>query len=225
MNNALKAKLIRRLRNALSPGKHLDAQSVKSVLIDVRDLLELQGEAERYKVLKFHCDWVLHPSLTSPRVQRIIKAVDIECEKSVQKAGLTEWPTAMGSNFFGPVPQEFIGELQARFTFYPFETEFREFLHRHQLSALPDPTSRTWREFELVYCQLIEDRSWDYTNKKIPVHFVNRVRVRMKERSTTHDRDLPAGGHAFPFCLWWLFLWNDEERLMFELERRVKRFV
>jgi hypothetical protein len=41
MNNVLKAKLIKRLQNALgSPGTSINAEGLKSILIDVRDLLE-----------------------------------------------------------------------------------------------------------------------------------------------------------------------------------------
>jgi hypothetical protein len=52
MNNALKAKLIKRLKGVLcSNQRSLNADALKSVLIDLRDLLELLGESERYKVL------------------------------------------------------------------------------------------------------------------------------------------------------------------------------
>jgi hypothetical protein len=218
MKNALRAKLIKRLRNALSPGRQLDTESLRSVLVDVRNLLEISDETEKYKVLKFHCDWVLHPKLTGSRAQRIIKAVDIECVRSMEKAGLREWPTSAGNDFFGPVSQEFMNELLGRFTFHPFESELRSFLDRHQIAGLPDPTSQTWRGFEVVYCQLIEDRTWDYTNKKEPTLYVNRVRVQMQKRPDSHDRDVPPRGQAFPLCLRWVFLWGDGERLMFEVE-------
>jgi hypothetical protein len=73
MDNVLKAKLLKRLRNALGrPGILINADALQSILIDVRSLLELVGESGRYKVLKFHCDWILHPNVTGPRVQEIM---------------------------------------------------------------------------------------------------------------------------------------------------------
>jgi hypothetical protein len=86
MNKALKAKLVKRLQNTI--GRHgalINADGLKSVLIDVRDLLALVGESERFKVLKFHCDWILHPKVTGPRVQEIIRAVDVECVNSMRR--------------------------------------------------------------------------------------------------------------------------------------------
>lgn len=220
MNSALKAKLIKRLQSVLGSNRRpLNADALKSVLIDLRDLLELLGESERYKVLKFHCDWVLHSRLTGPRVQKIIKAVDAECARSMAKAGLREWPDSVGSDFFGPVSQDFMNELLSRFTFHYFESELRSFLDRHHIATLADPGSGAYHDFEVVYCQLIEDRTWEYTNKKEPTNYVNRVRVQM----LANDRAALAQSESFPSSLWWSFLWNDEQRISIEVEFLMKR--
>jgi hypothetical protein len=217
MNNVLKARLIKRLQNVLgSPGTSINAEGLKSILIDVRDLLELVGESDRYKVLKFHCDWILHPSVTGRRVQEIIRAVDVECVKSVQRAGLSEWPDSAGSDFIGPLSQDFIGGLLNRFTFHPFGSEMRAFPDRHHIVGLPDPASGLYRGIELLYCQLIQERAWRYTNKKQPTQYINRAEVRMLKRIAHND--LKPGEEAFPYALWWAFMWDDERRLLFELE-------
>src|ERR1039458_4542814 len=106
MNNALRAKITRRLRNGFHVGIRIDASIVKMMLVDIRDLLELVGESVRYKALKFHCDWILHPKLTGPRAQRIIRAVDVECVKTMERKGLKDWPTSVGCDFFGPLSPE-----------------------------------------------------------------------------------------------------------------------
>ena len=215
MNNALKAKLIKRIGNALSPARPpFTSEALKSLLIDVRDLLELLGEAERYKALKFHCDWVLHSRLTGGRVQRIIKAVDIECAQSVAKAGLQEWPKRMGSDFFGPVSDDFTNQALDRFTFHNFEADLQAFLGRHHIATLAAPGSDNFRNFEVLYCELVEDRTWEYTNKKDPTFYVNRLRVEM--RPCLHRGDSNPG--RFPLALRWNFLWNEEERIMIETE-------
>ena len=222
MNNVLKAKLIKRLRSALCSNlRPINADALKAILIDIRDLLELLGESDRYKVLKFHCDWILHSRLTGPRVQKIIRAVDAECVKSVTKAGLQEWPDSLGSDFFGPVSQDYMNEALSRFTFHHFESELRLFLERNHIAKLAELSSGTYRDFEIIYCQLIEDRTWDYTNKKEPTRYVNRVRVRMLRRA--NSMPAPAGSEVFPFSLWWVFLWNDEERVKLEVEFLSKR--
>ena len=41
MNNALRAKLIKRLKNAFSAGRTFDPSALRMVLVDIRDLLEL----------------------------------------------------------------------------------------------------------------------------------------------------------------------------------------
>src|ERR1039457_2185176 len=202
MHNALKAKLIKRLRNVLGVNSgRLAVDGLKAVLIDIRDLLEVTKEDSRYKVLKFHCDWILHPQMTGPRGRKIIKAVDDECSpvhtpdafvikavddeciRSVNRAGLQDWPDDVGPTFFGPLSQEFTNELQNRFTFYELEAELREFLERWDIVRIADPTAHTWRQFEVLYCKLIEDRMWDYASKKEPVRYVNRLRVHMTSSS------------------------------------------
>ena len=175
MNHALKAKLIKRLKNAFSHACTTD--TLRRVLIDTRTLLELVGEADRYRILKFHCDWILHPALNNKRVQAIIKAVDDECVRSVTKLGLQDWPDKIGSDFFGPVSQEFMQELLGRFTFHKFETELCHFMERHKVATLADPALGTYRGFEVAYCQLIEDRTWEYANKQHPTRYVNGVQV------------------------------------------------
>jgi hypothetical protein len=216
MNNELRAKITKRLRNAFSVGRAFDASTLKMVLVDIRDLLELVEESARYKSLKFHCDWILHPRLTGPRAQRIIKAVDVECVKTMERKGLKDWPASVGSDFFGPLSPEFVAGVLGRFTFHEFESELRDFLERHEIVKLPVPWSGTYHGFELVYCQLIEDRAWEYTNKKDPTEYVNRLRVSMSQRRA--DGSIPARGKVFPFFLSWTFLWDDEQRIILETE-------
>jgi hypothetical protein len=216
MNNALRAKLIKRLKNAFSAGRTFDPSALRMVLVDIRDLLELVEESAKYKALKFHCDWILHPKLTGPRAQRIIKAVDVECVKTINQRGLHDWPASVGSDFFGPLSGDFVDAVLSRFTFHDFESELRDFLERHDIAKLPPPSSGTYYGFDLVYCRLIEDRDWEYTNRKDSTQYVNRVRVQMLQRRA--DGSIPAQGKAFPFFLSWTFLWNDEARLIFETE-------
>jgi hypothetical protein len=217
MNKALKAKLVKRLQNTI--GRHgalINADGLKSVLIDVRDLLALVGESERFKVLKFHCDWILHPNVTGPRVQEIIRAVDVECVNSMRRHGLTEWPDSPGSDFIGSLSREFTEGLNNRFSFLPFETELIAFLGRHHIAGLPDPTSGMYRGIELLYCQLIQDRTWVYTNKKQPTQYINRAEVRMLKRNAANE--VKPGEDIFPYALWWAFMWNEERRVLLELE-------
>jgi hypothetical protein len=216
MNNVLRAKITSRLRNSFAVGITIDADILKMMLVDIRDLLELAGESARYKALKFHCDWILHPTLTGPRAQRIIKAVDGECVKAMERKGLKEWPKSVGSDFIGPLSTEFVSGVLGRFTFYEFESELRDFLEQNDIVKLPVSWSGTYHRFEEVYCQLVEDRAWEYTNKKDPTEYVNRLRVRMSQRHA--DGSMPAQGKVFPFLLSWTFFWNDEPRVILETE-------
>lgn len=217
MNHALKAMLIKRLKNAFSGQSRFTVDVLRNVLIDTRSLLELLGETDRYKVLKFHCDWILHPNLTNSRVRKIIQAIDAECVKSVTKAGLPDWPKdTMESDFFGPVSPEFTSALLSRFTFHEFEVELRSFLDRHEIATLADPASSTYRHFEVLYCQLIEDRTWEYTNTKQPTRYVNSLRLQMQRRP--QGSSVPPDQTVFPFFLSWNFLWNDEQRVCLTVE-------
>lgn len=221
MYDPLKAKLTKRLKNAFSGQSGLTANGLKATLIDVRDLLELLRESDRYKALKFHCDWILHPKLTGPRTQRIIKAVDAECVDTMARRGLYDWPESAGSDFLGSLSQDFVRAMSSRFTFHEFESELCEFLDRHSIAKLAHPWSGKYRGFELLYCQLIEDRTWEYTNKKDPTRYVNGVRVRMMKHRADGSTAVENGG--FPFFLSWTFLWNGESRIILELEFLSKR--
>lgn len=120
----------------------------------------------------------------------------------MRRQGLTEWPDSPGSNFIGSLSQEFTSGLLNRFSFHPFEIEFRAFLDRNHI--------------ELLYCQLIQDRTWLYTNKKQPTQYINRAEVRMLKRNRANE--LKAEEDAFPYALWWAFMWNGERRVLLELE-------
>ena len=130
MKNELKAKLVKRLQRSLGGPNRIDAEGLKHILIDIRDLLELTGDDARYQTLKFHCDWILHPTITNSRARKIIKAVDTECVRAMQRRGMQEWPDDIDSHFLGSVSADFIGRLLERFTFNAFESEFRALVER-----------------------------------------------------------------------------------------------
>jgi hypothetical protein len=210
MNHVLKAKLIKRLKNALVSNR-LSVDSIQRLLVDIRALLELTNESGRHKALKFNCDWLLHPRLTGPMAQRFIKAIDERAVRSVERAGLQDWPDSPGDTFFDL--SGFVeNELRDRFTLFKMETEMAEFFERHKIGKLPHPSAATWRDFEVLFCQLVEDRPWEYQNNKDPVRYINRATLTMCRRDGHPDPNV------FPYYLQWDLLWNDEVRLQARIE-------
>jgi hypothetical protein len=211
MNNELKAKLIKSLKNALRPNYPITADTLKLALSDIRALLDGLGERERYSTLAFHCDWVLHANLTNPRVKKLIKIVDDDAVKAMRRAGLTNWedqPNPPSSNFWTVSP-EFMNEL-GQFALSNFRSELREFLARHHIVAVAlDPAIDI--PFIATYCQLVIGVDWDYVNKKLPVKYINRVRVSMQR--VADDPNAIVQNKPFPYCLVWSFIWGEEVRL------------
>jgi len=42
-------------------------------MVELRGLIELNGDGAHYMALKFHCDWVAHPCLGGARAQEIVR--------------------------------------------------------------------------------------------------------------------------------------------------------
>ena len=216
MNNALKAKLVKRLQNSFGrTGLGLTPNDLKVGLTDVRELMELLNETEKYKTLKFHCDWTLHPILNAPRVRTIIKAVDDECVNSLKLAGLNDWPAQCGADLIR-ISQSFVDTFLERFSLHYFESELKAFLDCHRIAKLPDPATTAYTVFELSYCQLVEDRTWENNSKKMPTKYVNRATLQLK--NTSPDGLSRPGAQSLPYYLWWTFSWNDESRLVLTAE-------
>ena len=51
-------------------------RQVVYIMVQLRKLIELNGDGGQYKALKFHCDWVAHPLLNGPQAQEIVRMFD-----------------------------------------------------------------------------------------------------------------------------------------------------
>jgi hypothetical protein len=67
--------IIDKLRDHINAGITKEADALY-LLAELRKLLEQQGVKKDYEYLTFHCDWVVHPKLSGPMAQRILKQFD-----------------------------------------------------------------------------------------------------------------------------------------------------
>ncbi len=202
MDNKLKAKLIKRIKARLSGTPSLDRltpESLKLLLVDIRYLLEVLNVTDRFKILKFHCDWVLHPRMSSGMARRLIKDFD-----SVWH----EWIVNQR-----PIPNEFANSLVERITFHGFESELRQCLSENHILTLTPPTPGACHAFEQLYAGMVEDAWLEYTDKKHPTIHVNRARMRMvnmadhppMEKGYTY-----SPGDYLPYYIEWAFMQDEE---------------
>ena len=170
--------------------------TLKSVLADTRKLLELTGSTKSYRILKFHCEWVLHTKMERGLVGELLEEFD-----SVWDGWITRHET---------IPPNFTQSLPDRIGFYGFERELREFLAKHGIHLSPSDSREVWLPIEKIYCDVVEDSCLRYNGKKHLKH-INAAKVstyKVAERHKEGD-DLKAED-CLPLGLEWTFMMNDE---------------
>jgi hypothetical protein len=150
MNKKLRLALVASIRKHTLP-PFTEATLVK-LLTDVRKLMEELSQLETYSKLKVFCDWVVHPKLSGPKVQK----------------ALSEMDELYDSRLLHNIPIEndmpsFLGEF---LTFQGFKNELSIFLNRTCGVVTPNVLDKNqWEEFEHVYCNIVGDCQLVYESK------------------------------------------------------------
>lgn len=136
--------ILEKLEKQLNKSVDTEAE-VSYLLIEIRKFLEQQGSNGDFEYLKFHCDWVAHPSLTGPMAQKILKQFD---KANVRlKTGIE----------MGQLPHELRCEIDALSGFRYFEEELSKFLADNKLPAITEKRHDGWAHFFHLYTKVIED--------------------------------------------------------------------
>src|SRR5260370_38296593 len=112
-----KAKLIASIKSVLS--QSLSAPLLKSLLADVRKLLETTNSSDKYATLKFHCDWVLHTKMSKKFASELLRKFD---------EAFDNW---MSKQIY--IPESFAQEMAYTIGFLGFIRELREFLTKFKI--------------------------------------------------------------------------------------------
>lgn len=65
------AKLAKELKEPIS-----SEPQVVYLMVELRKLIELNGDGANYPALKFHCDWIVHPILQGQAAQEVVRLFD-----------------------------------------------------------------------------------------------------------------------------------------------------
>jgi hypothetical protein len=198
-----KAKLVASIKSVLS--QPLSAPLLKSLLADVRKLLESTGSSTKYPTLKFHCDWVLHTRMSRRFASDLLRKADDVFDN---------W---MSKEIY--IPLEFTNQLTYRVGFLGFIKEIREFLANFKIIIVQLETDVSWLPLERLYYSIVEDAFLEYTptKKQPPLKRINGARVRMFSLADTTDypdirvwyKDQPEA--ILPFGVEWTFTKDGED--------------
>lgn len=145
MKTAIVAKLERELREPIN-----SERQVVYIMVEIRKLIELNGDAANYTALKFHCDWVAHPILQGQQAHGIVRLFDqyqklIE-EKSTSKPGQQS-----------PADMSFMVTLAPTLTLTNFRNELNAYLRSQDLDPSIPNDNKQWANFLTHYAGVIED--------------------------------------------------------------------
>lgn len=136
----MRAAIEEKLRRQLSSKAPLTELRVVYILVEIRKLLERQGELNKYPALRFHCDWALHTSMDRAGAQRILRLFD------------EAYPLLCANQELSHTLKREITETT---NLRHFERDFERFLTDYNLPQ--DILHGRWTKFLHCYAAIIED--------------------------------------------------------------------
>jgi len=113
---------------------------VLQLMVELRKVNDLRGEADKYPILTFFCDWLVHPVLAFKPAQSILKGLDEFIEETKRGTTVEE----KNINFIGPLV-----------SFALLQKELAVFLSEHELDNSV-VTGEVWFKFLSLYIDQIE---------------------------------------------------------------------
>jgi hypothetical protein len=135
--------MIGKLAAQLSAGISTEAEA-SYLMVGVRKLLEHQQAKEKFKYLKFHCDWALHSKLDGATAQEMLNQFEDASRYFKTGVELCDLPSGLGTEI------ERISKMEY------FEDELEEFLKSNGLPTL-NKSSDGWIHFLHLYAKIVED--------------------------------------------------------------------
>lgn len=182
MNNVAKLREI--LEHPLN-----EEPTVLQFLVEVRKVVEEIRSADntRFIVLKFFCDWVLHPSLDKTAAKSILKGLD----NFIDQVKLQGTPTQSEADI-----------VKRLVSFRMLQTDLAVFLTEHRLDTELVGDSEEWGSFFSTYLNLIERTPLVDPKQGLSLTYIDRIQV-----SKSHITLGPPAGadERFLFRIVWEF--------------------
>lgn len=169
---------------------------VVGALVQIRKMLEHDGFPAQYSVLKFFCDWVVHPKLAGPGARELMKRID------------RELPTLDPRNPQGWDPR---GVIQETISFDLFRHELWAYLRvpENDLPTRWVEDDFTWTNVVQFYGQQVHNTPLVIDNDKHGLTYIRRVEIVSLEPSPEIVAANPGDKH-FGFISKWVFTLNDD---------------
>ena len=142
MKEDVRSKLRRELSEPIS-----SERQVVYILVEIRKLLELNADADRFPALNFYCDWAVHAVMDKEGAKRIVRRFDeLQRINDESRDGGTE-PV---------IDQRLRTELDETTELRRFRDQLGAYLSRNQLDPSVAAESASWRTFMKFYAQVVE---------------------------------------------------------------------
>ena len=120
------------------------------IMVELRKLMEINGDADTFPSLLFHCDWVAHPVMDRKAAKHIVSLFDKHQE------GLEMTVRAPGGK--ASPDMKYFAELGPIMTLSNFRNDLDKYLRSQGLDAsIPGGTKEDWANFLTYYAGVIED--------------------------------------------------------------------
>jgi hypothetical protein len=137
------AKLTEELREPIS-----SERQVVYFMVELRKLIELNGDGANYPALKFHCDWIAHPILQGQAAQEVVRLFD-HYQRVMEESAQGEQQQAPDMSF--------MGKLGPTLTMTNFRNQLNTYLRSQGLDPSIPNNNENWANFLTYYAGVIED--------------------------------------------------------------------
>jgi len=136
--------IIEKLRAELEAGITTEVQAVY-LLAGIRKIIERDGLRDEYPMLKFHCDWALHPRMDQRPAREMLKLFDdahVDLRNGIE---LHDLPAEAKRGVYRITKME------------DFEGDLERFLAWKELPGLRALRADGWVHFLRLYSKVVED--------------------------------------------------------------------
>jgi hypothetical protein len=166
-------------------------------MLEIRKVNDLRDETDKYPILAFFCDWLMHPVLTSRKFQKVLNGLDEFIDDARRGTNVEE----KNINFIGPLV-----------SFKSLQRELAVFLSEHHLET-STVNRDEWFKFLSLYIDQIERaelRSVD--SAKLRLKHIDSIKI----KKSLITLGAPGGAdERFNFRVVWTF--NQSGKPVFEI--------
>jgi hypothetical protein len=144
----LQATIMDKLRSELTIDIASERQVVY-ILVQVRKLLELNADQQRFPALKFYCDWATHAEMEREGAKRIVRRLN-EWQRLSEEA-----VKARDAGIERNPEKSFLAEMYELTGLGNFKAQLADFLNVRDIDAAIVTDSTKWATFIRYYCSTV----------------------------------------------------------------------